>query len=260
MEEIKAYTTSFSFLLGAEKLGEVSKRATIEVYHNVFEDADPTIYEPIIGKVKGTNYLCYGIRIAHDTMIFKIFCHETNQAYLCTVVDDIVSLACIYNSMVIRQENAKEYFFQIDNWQKNELKVVDAHNLVFDVQSRQQNQTDSDVDNLFAADYNDGELAYNDYLGCICVITRSTFSEMICNYLDKYGVEDVSTITDNKKLIKCYNKDISKFYDLLDKLSTEELYNMYLKVKKDLPNQQVFEEFSETLPSLLTFDMDNLQY
>lgn len=256
MSKENIYVTNIKFKLNSQQIGTVKDNVNISLFNSMVDDIVSPDFEPIIGKIVGTNYWCYGVRIHPSQLIFKIFCADTNQVYLCTVVDEIVVLCMIYNCSYIK--NAKCEYLLVDNV-KEKLNEIDIDHLFAELKTLPDDN--NTVQNSLIKDITNSEMTFANLFASGHIIRHNILCEIIANYLEKYCIEDISHLTDDKKLIRLYNKqNLTKFYKTLDGLSPNELMQFYLNVKKDLPNQQVFEEFGESVLDLLQYYSPELFY
>ena len=122
----------------------------IELFDSCFGEDDTDFYVSVVGVVKGTNTLCYGVRCCEDNMIFKIYDKDSQAIHLVYIVDNIATVIDMYSPNVdTRTQQFKHYKVMK---RTEEVRNINVDKMLNIMKSYGDNPT-TEVEDQFASDY-----------------------------------------------------------------------------------------------------------
>lgn len=260
-QEYESYVFKFGIALKDKNIcGQ--KYLNIEMFDSCFGEKDTDYYIPIIGTVKETDDLCYGVRCYADNMIFKIYDKHAKKIHIVYIVDNI---AVVLNECASGEitEQSPYQFAKIISRSEDVDKNIDIDNIINIVQSCADADSPTEFDLQFALDFSNKQKLFEMLSSDLTSMVRATYFSVINNFLVKYNMDGINTITDNKKVIKMFEKckdefgyiNPNKYNKLLKRIDYDDWFEMFENVKKQLPNYQVFEEFEETAYDMFSYGL-----
>lgn len=234
----------------------------IELFDSCFGEDDTDFYVPVVGVVKGTNTLCYGVRCCEDNIIFKIYDKDSQAIHLVYIVDNIATVIDMYSPNVdTRTQQFKHYKVMK---RTEEVRNINVEKMLNIMKSYADNPT-TEVEDQFASDY-----CYKDQLFALMTdnlisMAKAIYFSVVSNFLVKYNVFDIKQLTDEKMIIKKFdnckdrynNIDPVKFSKMFKDVDVEDWFNLFEEVKAQLPDYQVFEEVEETAFDVFAYTLEN---
>lgn len=226
------------------------------------EEFATSAYVPVCGKVKGTNYFCWGIRALGDNMSFNIYCPDSDKIYVCDMVDDIVCICnVIKDGQVIDFDNRPFFYARVKS--KNFYKGnTDCYDLLVDMINKRLTSELNETENRCLYYYMQKGKFFHAMLEQLTAVLFDIYPQLIAGFVHKYGLENLDKFCDNATINATYqkNRDFYELYEMLGGLKQHELMEIYEKIKPEINNYSPFAEHLDTSLDLLYYDPEDMIY
>ena len=261
VEEYESYVFKLKINLKDKRIcGQ--KYLNIKMFDSCFGEQDTDYYVPIVGTVEGTNDLCYGVRCCEDNMVFKIYEKATKTVYLVYIVDNIATTIEVNSPDILTKSPQYQFCKVIERGE--DVEKVDLNQTLKIMQSYANTDANTAFENEFSADFTYKDELFDMMSENLTGMARAIYFPIVNNFLVKFNLHSLSVLTDNKKIIKIFDKckdeyddiDPRKYDKLIENISVEDWFELYKSVKEQLPNYQVFADIPETAYDVFSYGID----
>lgn len=259
--DVEARVRHVSLLLKEDDVAGIKSKMDIDLFDSDILYKEPDLsddYKAILGQVRGTNRVCYGIRISDDDCFFKIYCNDINRVYYCALTQKI---ALMIGSDPFDDELDEE--FNYENIVENVFvkKQVTAPQLVEQIKEKVKAGQSNACEEEFVQDFNTYAkvLRFEHYLQYVYGLRSLLYIKVIIGYVKRNNITSFpfDKFQINAKLNKKLNKALKLGnMDLLNDgfldMSVDELAELYHNVfEKLIEEEKVFEDFDEDYVELI---------
>ena len=257
----ETYINDFCIEMPGEYFEGIKDELNIQICDSLdTEEYATRAYVPVCGKVKGTNYFCWGIRAFRDNMTFNIYCPDSNKVYVCYIVADIVYICnIIENGEVIDFDNCPFLYARVKS-KKFYKGNTDCYDPLVDMINKRLTGQINDTENCCLFYYMQKKNFFRTMLEQLTAVLFDIYPQLIAGFARKYNLESLDKFCDNKAVNKAYKKDhdFYKLYEMLMHLKQHELIEIYEKIKPEINNYSPFAEYSDTSLDLLYYVTEDM--